>query len=83
MIEIRVYGKLRKSLGKTSVFIETGQEKMTLRKLIAKLPCKEEMVKKSTAFILVNGKNCIFIGGMEAKVKDNDVIDLLPPVDGG
>ena len=56
MIEVRVYGEVRKSLSKASVFIETGQEKIRHRELIAKLPCGQELVKKSTAFILGNGE---------------------------
>jgi len=67
MIEVRVYGEVRKSLSKASVFIETEQEKMTLRELIAKLPCGQELVKKSTTFILVNGENCIFLDEMDTK----------------
>jgi len=52
MIEVRVYGEVRKSLSKASVFIETGQEKIRHRELIAKLPCGQELVKKEHCIYL-------------------------------
>jgi molybdopterin converting factor small subunit len=39
--------------------------------------------KKNIAFILVNGRNCIFADGMDTEIVDDDVVDMLPLVVGG
>jgi len=84
MVKIRVYGKIKELLdNKSSMCIDIGEKKIKLRKLIAKLPCKKDSLKRNVAIILINGKNCIFSGGMDAEVEDNDVVDILPPVAGG
>jgi len=84
MVKVRVYGKIRESLGnKSSLMIDIGEGKIGLRELIAKLAGGEEYIKKNIALILVNGKNCIFTDGMDTEIGNSDVVDLLPPVVGG
>lgn len=84
MVKVRVYGKIRTSLGSESpLMIDIGKRKIRLRELIAKLPGGEEYIKKNIALILINGKNCIFTEGMNSKIGNNDIVDLLPPVAGG
>jgi molybdopterin converting factor small subunit len=39
--------------------------------------------KKNIAFILVNGRNCIFADGMDTEIGDDNVVDILPLVAGG
>ena len=51
--------------------------------MISKLPSGEEPIKKKVAFILVNGKNCIFADGMDTEIVDADVVDVSFPVAGG
>lgn len=84
MIEVRVYGQIRESLGNRSPFlIDSGERRIKLRELIGKLPGGEEHLKKNIAFILVNGRNCIFADGMDTEIGDDDVVDVLPVVAGG
>jgi molybdopterin converting factor small subunit len=33
--------------------------------------------------LLVNGRNCMFLQGLDTVVKDGDVVDVLPVVGGG
>ena len=84
MAKVRVYGKIRESLGdKSFVVIDIGERRVRLRELIAKLPGGEEYIKNNIAFILINGRNSIFDNGMDTEIGNNDVVDLLPPVVGG
>jgi len=84
MVEVRVYGKMRESLGDSSSFlVDIGERRIKLRELIGKLPGGEEHIKKNIAVILVNGRNCIFADGMDTEIGDDDVVDVLPPVMGG
>ncbi len=84
MIKVRVYGKVGESLGDSSPFlIDIGERRIKLRELIGKLPGGEELIKKNIAFILVNGRNCIFDNGMDTEIGDDDVVDVLPVVAGG
>lgn len=84
MIKVRVYGQIRESLGDSSpLLIDIGERRIKLRELIGKLPGGEERIEKNVAFILVNGRNCIFTGGMDTEIVDDDVVDMLPFVVGG
>lgn len=84
MVKVRVYGNIRESLGGNSpILIDIGQRRIRLKELIGKLPGGEEHIKKKIAFILVNGRNCIFADGMDTEIGNSDVVDLLPPVVGG
>ena len=84
MVKVRVYGNIRESLGnESSLMIDIGEGRIRLSELITKLPGGEEYTKKNIAIILVNGKNCVFAGGMDSEIGNNDVVDLLPPVVGG
>jgi len=84
MIKVRVYGKMGESLGNRSPFlIDSGERRIKLRELIGKLPGGEELIRKNIAFILVNGRNCIFADGMDTEIGADDVVDVLPPVVGG
>jgi len=84
MVRVRVYGKLRESLGDRFPFlIDIGGRRIKLRELIGKLPGGEEYIRKNIAFILVNGRNCIFANGMDTEIGDDDIVDILPVVAGG
>ena len=84
MVKVRVYGKICESLGGSSSFlIDIGERRIKLGELIGKLPGGEEHIKKDIAFILVNGRNCIFADGMDTEIGDDDVVEVLPPVMGG
>lgn len=85
MIKVRLYGnKISQSSGDSSPFlIDTGGREIKLRELISKLPGGEEYIKENIAAILVNGRNCIFADGMDTKVGDDDVVDVLSPITGG
>ncbi|MCK4783283.1 MAG: MoaD/ThiS family protein [Desulfobacteraceae bacterium] len=84
MVKVRVYGNIRESLnGNSPILIDIGQRRIRLKELIGKLPGGEEPIKKNIAFILVNGRNCIFADGMDTEIGADDVVDVLSVVVGG
>ena len=84
MVTFRVYGRLIEALhsGATLQF-DLGQSNLTLWELIEKVFGGKERLMKEIAFILINGRNCIFADGMDAKISNGDIIEVFPLIIGG
>jgi len=83
MVRIRLYGQARQLAGSEEVSIEIeGQARLedVLRGIL-----KGETVAPSKYLqaILVNGRNCIFMEGLDTPIHDGDLIEILPMVSGG
>ena len=74
--------------------IELDGTDMTVREVLQKLierygeKFKKEIMEnddkvKDHYVILVNGRNIVFLDGINTKVKDGDLISVFPPVGGG
>ena len=83
MIRVKLYGRARELTGKEEVQIElTGQTK--LKDLIRGVLKDHDVASsKDIHAILINGRNCIFLDGMDSLIQDGDMIDILPIVTGG
>ncbi len=57
-------------------------DEKTKKEVSKKLLVDEEKIKTS-AIILVNGKNIFHLNGLNTLIKDGDVISLFPPGGGG
>ncbi|MCS7107311.1 MAG: MoaD family protein [Acidilobaceae archaeon] len=80
---VRVYGDLREVLGWSQKEVERGRN---LGETLRKVPLLWESISKypfDTLIILINGRNARLSGGLEAEVKEGDVIDVFPPAAGG
>ncbi|MEN2999758.1 MAG: MoaD family protein [Acidilobaceae archaeon] len=82
-VRVRVYGDLREVLGWSQKEVEAGRN---LGETLRKVPLLWESVNKypfDTLMVLINGQNVRLSGGLEASVKEGDVIDIFPPAAGG
>lgn len=82
-VRVRVYGDLREALGWSQIEVEGGR---TLGETLREVPLLWESISKypfDTLIVLINGQNARLSGGLEAAVKEGDVIDVFPPAAGG
>lgn len=90
-VTVKVFATLRDVLKGKSVVELTLPEEATVGDLIGELGSKfgvEVISRESgkldpTIKILVNGREIIYLSGLGTKLKDGDVIALIPPVGGG
>ncbi len=84
---LRVYGALREKLGWSSREVML-KGSATLGNLLEKIPDLSEYIVRdgelSEYFIvLINGKHAQFLGGLRARLKNGDEVDIFPPGAGG
>jgi len=76
-------GRLKEILGKEMEF----ETPITLRALIEGFPdeAKRLIYRKGriNVIIMINNKPIEEFGGLSAVIKENDVIDFIPPIGGG
>ncbi|MGQ4913258.1 MAG: ubiquitin-like small modifier protein 1 [Candidatus Asgardarchaeia archaeon] len=91
-IRVKFFAALWEITGEKEV--ELNGTNMTVRELLQKLierygeKFKKEIMDnddkvKDHYVILVNGRNIVFLDGVNTKVKDGDLISIFPPVGGG
>jgi molybdopterin converting factor small subunit len=83
MVTVKLYGQARRLTGSAEVRLEIeGQTR--LQELLRRILKSEDLTpSRSLQAILINGRNCIFLGGLDAPVQDGDTIEILPLVTGG
>ncbi len=91
-ITVNFYAKLRVTTGMSSVEVET--EGPVLMSCLIELACRQttqklrddlldgETIKKGT-LLLVDGRNVVFLDGLDTQVHDKQVIAFFPPGGGG
>ena len=91
-IRVKFFAALWEITGEKEV--ELDGTNMTVREVLQKLierygeTFKKEIMDnddkvKDHYVILVNGRNIVFLDGINTKVKDGDLISVFPPVGGG
>jgi len=93
-IKVRLFDRLRDTSGK-SALSEDMHENSTLRELIEKIATEEGTEFKKLMLdtitnrplpnvtILVNGRHNRFIDGLETRLKEGDMVDLMTAMSGG
>lgn len=89
-VTVKLFANLRELARTRELEVEASTVEEVLQKLIEKFGSsfeKELFVSENKIrdeyLLLVNGKNYEFLDGGKTKLKDNDVIAILPPVGGG
>jgi len=85
MVKVRFYGPFRKAAGTEQLSLEDAAG-LSLRELLARTGAARGAPADSPSLVsnvLVNGRNCMFLQGLETRVADGDLIDILPVVGGG
>jgi molybdopterin converting factor small subunit len=85
-VEVTVYFTLREKLGWSSRWLELSGTR--LRDVIEALPKLRDLLLSngdlSPEFrVLIDGRNAVFLGGLEAEVRDGSRIVIFPPAGGG
>jgi molybdopterin synthase sulfur carrier subunit len=89
-MRVRVFGTLRPLVGAKEVEVE-GADTVgdLLREITAQYPALRERVfdeednLRSSAHLLINGRNMRFLNGLRTVIRESDEIALFPPVGGG
>jgi MoaD family protein len=93
-IKVRLFDRLRDTSGK-SALSEDIRENSTLHELIEKVSTEEGTEFRKLVLgtitntpvpnltILVNGRHNRFIDGLETRLKEDDIIDLMTAMSGG
>jgi len=81
MVKVRFYGQFRKAAGADSRELEAAAG-LSLRELLARAGAGAGSANL-VSNLLVNGRNCMFLQGLDTLVNDGDVVDVLPVVGGG
>ena len=83
MTKVKLYGKARELAGKEELDVHIEQP-TTVRDLIEKISeGRSEVSAKAVKAVLINGRNCIFIDGLDSPVHEGDLVEILPFVSGG
>ncbi|MCD6485220.1 MAG: MoaD family protein [Candidatus Odinarchaeota archaeon] len=89
-VTVKLFANLRELAGTRELKVEASTIEEVLKKLIEKFGesfrkelFAEENKIRDEYLLLLNGKNFEFLDGLKTKLKDNDVIAILPPVGGG
>lgn len=81
MVKVRFYGQFREAAGVDSREVEEAAG-LSLRELLARAGAGAAS-PNLVSNLLVNGRNCMFLKGLDTLVNDGDVVDVLPVVGGG
>jgi len=83
MVKVKLYGIAREIAGKEELDInfEGPISLKTLMKRIAK--DDRDILPREAKVILVNGRSCIFMEGLDTQIKDGDFVEVLPLLKGG
>ncbi len=85
-ITLRVYATLIEYLGRRQIIVQLPLNS-TIRDLLEKTGLAGEIIEdnkvKPLYKILINGRDIEFKQGLQTKLRDNDVVDVFPPLAGG
>jgi len=84
MISVKLLGGARRVLGKDRVEIEKMDAKLhDIVEILRSMSSNSNIFDSSNLLIVVNGVESSMLGGLDAKVKDGDIISIVPVVHGG
>jgi molybdopterin synthase sulfur carrier subunit len=88
LMEIKLFGGLRQTAGNA----ELEAAGATIREALEDLCTDNEALRaaifdgsvlRSHVRVMVNGRDCELVGGLEAAIYENDQIAIFPPIAGG
>ncbi|OLO27321.1 molybdopterin synthase sulfur carrier subunit [Alkalihalophilus pseudofirmus] len=91
-MNIKVFANFREICGGKIVSMEVVDEETILnilKQLITKFPQMQEELFTETfelkpmIHVFINGKNVMYLNGLDTKVSQQDTVALFPPVAGG
>ena len=93
-IRVKFFTLFRLEFGLSELNLKINKDKITLKDLLKIIDDKtkkdvskklllNEKILKTSAIILINGKNIFHLNGLDTEIKDGDEISLFPPGGGG
>ena len=87
-VEVVIYFTLKEKLGWSSKRLRLSGERAMLREVLEAIPELLELLIRDGELnpdyrILIDGRNVVFLGGLEAEVRDGSRIVVFPPAGGG
>ena len=82
MVTIKFYGETREMTRNDVVRLPT-EAPLVLEDLLEKVIGRRTNASKEFSVVLVNGRSCMFTGGLRTQIKDGDLVEILPLVTGG
>jgi MoaD family protein len=90
-VRVEVYGFLRNLMGWRSIEVELAEDSTVgqlLELLIDQRPEVKELIfegegLRSYLKVLIDGRDCRFLGGLKAKLRDSSTVSIFPPAGGG
>jgi len=84
MINVKLLGGAKKAVGKDRLEIEKHDAKLhEIVEMLRSISSNSSVFDSSNLLIVVNGVESSMLGGLDATVKDGDVISIVPVVHGG
>lgn len=94
MVTVKVFGNLKTILRKSEVRLDTGGEDRTITDVLNRLTkqsgkgFRQELYDpegrvKASYSVYVNGRNIGVLSGLNTKLKNDDIVSVLPIVEGG
>ncbi len=93
-VKVKFFTLFRLEYGLSELNLELPEEDITIKDLLKIIDIKtgkniskklftDDKKVKTSAIVLVNGKNIFHIRGLDTNIRDGDVISLFPPGGGG
>ncbi len=93
-VKVKFFTLFRLEYGLSELNLELLEENITIKDLLKIIDIKtgkniskklftDDKKVKTSAIVLVNGKNIFHIRGLDTNIRDGDVISLFPPGGGG
>lgn len=84
MITVKLLGGARKIVGKDQVSLEMQSIRVSeILETLRSMSSNSDILNSSNMLIVVNGTELSILGGLNAQVKDGDVVSIVPVVHGG
>ncbi len=78
MVRVKLFANLREIVGKNEVIVGADTVGELLDKLLRMYPQLKPYMSYTTVVV-----NCVQVKSLDHKLKDDDVVALLPPFSGG
>ena len=83
MVRLRLYGRAAELAGRDAIDVAVDGP-TTLRVLIDRISAgRSDISPQAVRSVLINGRNCIFMQGLDTPVDQDDVVEILPFISGG
>lgn len=88
-VTIKFYATIREKIKTDHIELEADTFRKVIEILIKMYPLLEEEIiddefkLKDRYVYLVNGRNIVFLNGLDTKLKDGDKLAIFPPIAGG